>query len=103
MTDRFQDVFLNRHCTPERLNRAYAHIEGLSLDGITDEWRERLATLRTYVIVCLECQASPEDLFAEKLKHYRAEWETGLLQAKAAAPTSDGGRRSLFTVDLERG
>jgi hypothetical protein len=68
------------------------------------DWRDRLITLRVYIVICLESMKAPDDIFTAKLKAYRTEWEAALAQAKAATPVDpEGYPRQVFSVDLERG
>lgn len=101
LTYAYHDAFLKGQITDEREARAIADV----LDtGITSaDWSERLTILRAYIIVCLECQAQADDLFAQKLKHYRSEFDQTLLRAIAATPAPDGSARSPFIISTERG
>jgi len=98
----YHDAFLAPLVTPDREARAIAAVaERGTFPG---DWPARLAVLRAYVITCLECAGSPDDLFTAKGKQYRAEWSEALAEARAAAaaatPSTSGG--SFFTVPLER-
>lgn len=97
----YHDAWLKTHATPEREARAFADVDAIA--AFPTEWRDRLAVLRTYELVCLECQANADDLFAQKLKHYRAEWQTTLTQARAALPSAAAtGGAAVFSITLER-
>ena len=96
----YYDAYLKNHVTTEREDRATAEVA--EYGAFAAEWTARLVVLRTYVITCLECQAQPDDLFAQKLKHYRSEFETVLAQARAATPDDDGNPLPVFSVPLER-
>ena len=97
----YQDAFLAKFCTDDRESRAFADVD--SLGTFTTEWRNRLATLRCYVIACLENQADAEDLFTAKLKSYREEYSGTLNQARAATVDVDTGVGSpVFSIPLER-
>lgn len=100
---RFNDAFLSKHCTSEREVRAFEHIDDLGLASLPAQTRDRLATIKCYMIVCMECCASEGDLFAEKLKHYRREFDDLLAQARASIPAPDGSARGVFCIPLERG
>ena len=97
----FHDAYLSKHCTEPRESRAYADVDALGT--FIPDWRDKLATARTYVIACLECQASPDDLFGAKLKHYRTEFDSLLAQARAATPDTDGNPLPVFSIPILRG
>jgi hypothetical protein len=73
----------------------------MRIGAIADNVRERLVILRAYIIVCLEHQANPDDLYAAKLKNYRAEFDAGLARARASVPDA-AGSSFVFSVPLER-
>lgn len=94
------DAYLKAHVTEERENRAFAEVA--EYGTFATEWAERLTILRAYVITCLECQAQPDDLFAQKLKNYRAEFDSVIAQAKADTDDAEGNPLPTLTVSLER-
>jgi len=96
----YQDAYLKGQITEDRESRAA--LEVATFGSFSTAWSDRLVVLRAYIITALECQAQPDDLFAQKLKHYRQEWDAVLLQAKAATPAADGKPMSLFSIQLER-
>lgn len=100
LTHTYFDAYLKTHVTPEREERAAAEVAALGTFGA--DWRARLVVRRAYVITCLECQASPDDLFAQKLKHYRQEFDALLVQARAATLAPTGKPFALFSIGLER-
>ena len=59
--------------------------------------------LKTYIICCLENQTSADDLFAVKLKQYKAEFEA--VQALALQDKAQNGSTFLnaFNAPLLRG
>jgi hypothetical protein len=67
-------------------------------------WLEQLVIVQTYVLAALENQAAEDDLFAQKLKHYRQEFNVLLPQGIAAAQAAAGtvGGLTLFSIPLER-
>lgn len=96
----YADAYLRTHINEDREARAIADVG----DAYAEPWKGKLVVLRAYVITALECQAQPDDLFAQKLKHYRAEYDAMLVQAKAATQTDTGGAGLVvFSVPLERG
>jgi hypothetical protein len=97
----YQDEYLKARMTDDREGRALAAVNAIGT--FADDWIEKLTVLRAYIIVCLECQAQADDLFAQKLANYRKEWDAVLQQARAATPDPETGKRpSIFTVALER-
>lgn len=97
----YNDAYLAKHCTDDREARAYVDVDDIAT--FAAEWRDKLAALRCYIIACLECQASPDDLFGAKLKHYRTEFDTVLTQAKAATKDDSGRPLPVFSVPILRG
>lgn len=100
LTQTYQDAYLKAHVTQDRETRATAEVA--TFGTFAANWTARLVVLRAYIITCLECQAQPDDLFAQKLKHYRLEWDSTLLQARTDTPSADGKPFSLFSINLER-
>lgn len=96
----YADAYLKAQVTEDRETRAVADVAALGT--FTAPWPAKLAVLRAYVIACLECQAQPDDLFAQKLKHYRQEFESALAMAKAASPAADGMPRAIFSMEIAR-
>ena len=94
------DAYLKNHVTEERETRAATDVADLG--AFATEWVARLVVLRAYIIACLECQAQPDDLFAQKLKHYRGEFDSVLGQARAATQDDDGNPLPALSVALER-
>jgi hypothetical protein len=96
----YYDAYLKAHVTEERETRAASEVA--EFGTFATEWEDRLEVLRTYVITCLECQAQPDDLFAQKLKNYRAEFDSVLAQARAATQDQDGNPLTVLTIPIER-
>jgi hypothetical protein len=97
----YQNAYLAKFCNDERESRAFEDVDALGT--FATDWRNRLATVRCYIIACLENQAQPDDLFADKLKHYRSEYGTLTTQAKAATVDTVTGLGSpVFSIPLER-
>ena len=96
----YPDAYLARHCTDAREARALASVDHLGT--FSAGWRDRLGVLQCYIIVCLECQADPEDLFTAKLKTYRSEFDRQLAMARATTPDA-AGSAFVFSIPLERG
>lgn len=100
-THTYFDGYLKTHVTDEREARATAEVA--TFGSFAGDWTARLVVLRAYVITCLECQGATDDLFAQKLKHYRQEFDALLVQARNATPVADGKpARALFSINLER-
>ena len=96
----YYDAYLKAHVTDERETRATAEVA--EYGTFAAEWVARLVPLRTYVITCLECQAQPDDLFASKLKNYRTEFDSVLLQARADTLDEESNPLPTMTVPIER-
>jgi hypothetical protein len=96
----YADAYLKSQVTDDRETRAIADVAAIAT--FSADWAQKLAILRAYILTCLECQAQPDDLFAQKLKHYRAEWDSVLTQAKAATTDTDGLPLPALTIPLER-
>lgn len=101
------DAYLAPLVTPNRQERAAADVA--LLGTFPAAWTDRLVLLRVFVITCLECQKSPDDLFSAKLSAYRKEFDTTLLGARAAqataaaeAGTPHTGGGGIFSVELWR-
>lgn len=101
LTYTYADSYLKAQVTEARETRAIADVNDIAV--FSAAWLAKLAVLRAYVIVCLECQAQPDDLFASKLKHYREEWDATLAQAKAATVDTQGNPLPSLSISLERG
>ena len=96
----YADAYLKAQVTEDRETRAAADVAALGT--FTGDWPAKLTVLRAYVIACLECQAQPDDLFAQKLKHYRQEFDSALGMANAASPQTDGTPRAIFSMEIAR-
>lgn len=103
----YADAYLARHVTPTRETQAIQEVG--EAGTFPDAWVARLVVLRAYIITCLECQQSPEDLFTAKLASYRREYTDALQQARAAQQAADAlagtaatGGAGIFTLSLER-
>ncbi len=96
----YPDAYLAKFCTLDREDRAYAYID--TLGTFDTDWRDKLTTIRTYILACMESQASPDDLFSAKLKTYSAEFASLLVQAKAAAASTAGESFAVYSIPLER-
>ena len=101
----YPDAYLAKFATDERETRALADIALMAgSDTLSADWTERLTIVQTYILACLENQADPEDLFTAKLKSYRAQLDTLLPQAIAAARATVGtiSNIGLMSIPLER-
>lgn len=97
----YNDAYLEKFCTIDREARAFDYVD--TLGTFADTWRDKLTTIRCYILACMENQASPDDLFAAKLKNYRQDFDAMLGQARSATPDSEGLALPLFSIPLERG
>jgi hypothetical protein len=102
----YPDAYLADFCTEEREARAIADV--LVMAGtrtFSADWTERLVIVQTYILACIENQASAEDLFTAKLKTYRDQQAIMLPQAALDADQTAevaGAGLSLFSIPLER-
>lgn len=98
----YYDGYLASKITQGREERAYADVDAVG--AFASPWRDKLAVLRAYIITCLECQATADDLYSAKLAAYRKEFETTLAQARAAVvPEAGEAPASPLTIAFERG
>lgn len=101
----YPDAYLAKFCTEARELRAIADVEVMEGERtFSADWKQRLTITQCYILACLENQAAPEDLFAEKLKAYRAQLALLLPQAIAAADQAANltGGLALYSIPLER-
>ena len=79
----YPDAYLAKFCTEAIEDRAVADIAVMGT--FNAYWTEKLVVLRAYILVCLENQADPDDLFTAKLKSYRSEMQVSATSAQAQA------------------
>lgn len=96
----YNDAYLKNNVTQDREDRATLDVNAIAT--FAADWKQKLIILRAYILVCLECQAQPDDLFSQKLKQYRQEWESTLAAAKAATVDTEGNPLHSMTISLER-
>lgn len=96
------DAYLAPLVTAERESRALAEVD--EIGEFPGDWRARLAVARAYTITATESQRTPDDLFGEKAKRYRIEFDGLLSRAQAAAKSATGevGGGSLVSISWER-
>lgn len=85
----YYDEYLKQNISPHTELRAKTEINYLKLKN--EFFISKLVVLKAYIICCLENQTSADDLFAVKLKQYKAEFEAVLalaLQDKAQTELS---------------
>lgn len=102
----YPDAYLAKYCTNEREARAIEDVEVMAgTHTFSAAWTERLVITQCYILACQENQASPDDLFAAKLKTYRQQLSALLPQAIIAAETTAGNITGLgfFSIPLHRG
>lgn len=97
----YHDAYLSPYADDAVEARAFDYVD--QLDTFDAVWRDQLAVLRAYLLICMDKQAEPEDLFTAKLKTYRREFESTLAQARSAAAAVTGESPALFSVPLLRG
>lgn len=107
----YTDAYLVKNVTQAREDRALLEVDAIgTFPADANQWRERLGVIRAYIITCLDCQSTPEDLFGTKLGHYRKEFTSLLEQAQAAQIAAQSAQNSaaglpgvgLYSVALER-
>src|SRR5689334_2728706 len=106
LTLTYYDEYLRQNITESRETRGIALVadEGT----LPAAWVTRLNVLQVYIITCLECMKSTEDLFSAKLGAYRKEYAADLAKARLAQAAIDAaagtatGPASFFTVELFR-
>ncbi|MDP2811772.1 MAG: hypothetical protein Q8O34_16665 [Rhodocyclaceae bacterium] len=80
----YTDAHLSRLATLEREMRAEADVDAITT--FPAFWREKLVTLRVYLLICQESlTGNPEDTFQAKLDAYRKKWAATLPLALDAA------------------
>ena len=97
------DEYLKQHINKSTELRAKTEINYLKLKN--EFFIAKLVVLKTYIICCLENQTSADDLFAVKLKQYKAEFESVqalALQDKAQNELKDSFINA-FNAPLLRG
>jgi len=104
LTYTYTDGYIAAQVDPTREARAVADVAQLGTLPVT--WVQRLVVLRAYVITCMECAKSPEDMWSTKLAFYRKEYDSTLPQARAAQAVIDAAANSnsasIFSVELFR-
>ena len=97
----YNDAFLSKFCTEDRENRAYSYVDDLGT--FSTAWRDELAKIRCYILAAMENQAQPDDLFAEKIKTYNAEFNGSLAFARIdEASTAEDPSPGIFSIPIER-
>ena len=97
----YYDEYLKQNISPHTELRAKTEINYLKLKN--EFFISKLVVLKTYIICCLENQTSADDLFAVKLKQYKAEFEA--VQALALQDKAQNGSTFInaFNAPLLRG
>lgn len=96
----YNDAYLSRFVTAEIETRASAEIA--THGTFLQEWIDRLLPPQAYVIICLEQQGAPDDMFSAKLKSYQKELDRLIGYARTATPDLDGNIPPVFGVTLDR-
>ena len=97
----YYDEYLKQNISPHTELRAKTEINYLKLKN--EFFISKLVVLKAYIICCLENQTSADDLFAVKLKQYKAEFES--VQALALQDKAQNGSTFInaFNAPLLRG
>ncbi|MBS3953638.1 MAG: hypothetical protein KGZ88_11880 [Methylomicrobium sp.] len=100
----YNDAYLKTRVTEDIEDRALLDVDNLGdFPDTPINWRERLGVLRSYIITCLELGADSDDVFAQKLKQYRVEFDYQLVQARNAAALADSTNYTpLTSISIER-
>ena len=100
----YDDAYLAPFCTSVRESRASDYVDMLqSPNDFSQEWHDNLTRDQCYILVCIEQQGAPDDLFAEKLKTYQKKFDSELVFAKIDAAETAGSEIPLiFTAEMER-
>lgn len=101
LTLTYTDAYLTPLVTEARELRALADVDAIAT--FATGWREKLAVVRAYIIVCMESIKGENDVFSQKLTAYRKEWESLLRQATLASTNSDGSPMRVLSIGIERG
>lgn len=97
----YRDAYLKKFCGSELETLAYQEVDDLGT--FTTSWRDRLATFKVYMLICLENQSNPDDLFSDKYDRYKKEFDGALAKAETVTPDADGNYAPIFSIELERG
>lgn len=100
----YYDAYLKTRVSQEIEDRAMLDVNNLgTFPASPINWQEKLVVLRSYIIACLELGADSDDVFAQKLKQYRAEFDQQLALARQAAAAVDSTKYTpLLSIPLER-
>lgn len=77
----YSDSYLSPLVTTERQTRAAADVDLMGTFSIL--WRDRLISLRTYILICQESVANSDDIFSKKLQVYSDEFNKAIALARA--------------------
>jgi len=104
LTYTYTDAYLKNRVTEDIEDRAALDVDNLGTFPTTPiNWRDKLIILRAYIIACLELGADSNDVFAQKLKQYRQEFDQQLALARQSAAASDSTHYTpLLSISLER-
>ena len=97
----YYDEYLKQNISPHTELRAKSEINYLKLKN--EFFISKLVVLKAYIICCLENQTSADDLFAVKLKQYKAEFEAVLALALQDKAQNGSTFINAFNAPLLRG
>lgn len=97
----YYDEYLKQNISPHTELRAKTEINYLKLKN--EFFISKLVVLKAYIICCLENQTSADDLFAVKLKQYKAEFEAVLALALQDKAQNGSTFLNAFNAPLLRG
>ena len=97
----YYDEYLKQNISPHTELRAKSEINYLKLKN--ELFISKLVVLKAYIICCLENGTSADDLFAVKLKQYKAEFEAVLALALQDKAQNGSTFINAFNAPLLRG
>lgn len=95
-----QDAYLDSLITTEITEQATNYVEAVH-SSITDTYfKEMLIALRVYILVCLDNQSEPDDIFATKKTDYKEMFKEVLENAESKQSASES--KSTLSFPMER-
>lgn len=95
----YTDAYLKQRITSSIEQRAFDEVDAVG--AFADDWRDKLAVIRAYILTCLEFGGEQNDTFSVKLSQYRREWDFSLALARASSSDTSSAR-GLHSLTIER-